>query len=188
MFWRSAEQCAFSQRLWGCCFPAVFLSFGSIIATDPWPVENLQSSWILWVGSVRTQTSDVLFASSSIKEEPRSASPLCPKPNESEEPLGTAMETRTGQSRPFGSGGQGLGPHSVSARNINLLLPDGGVKSEEPSEVVITKEMEAEEQQLMKEGERKEEEMMKKVVGRTNHNIAMAQGSLPVDNASASGP
>ncbi|XP_038155327.1 lymphoid-specific helicase isoform X2 [Cyprinodon tularosa] len=72
--------------------------------------------------------------SSSIKEEPRSASPLCPKPNESEEPLGTAMETRT----------------------------DGGVKSEEPSEVVITKEMEAEEQQLMEEGERKEEEMMKK--------------------------
>uniref|UniRef100_A0A3Q2DSS1 Uncharacterized protein n=1 Tax=Cyprinodon variegatus TaxID=28743 RepID=A0A3Q2DSS1_CYPVA len=72
------------------------------------------------------------------------------------------METRTGQSRPFGSGGQGLGPHSVSARNINLLLPDGGVKSDEPSEVVITKEMEAEEQQLMEEGERKEEEMMKK--------------------------
>uniref|UniRef100_A0A3Q2TVH5 Proliferation-associated SNF2-like protein n=1 Tax=Fundulus heteroclitus TaxID=8078 RepID=A0A3Q2TVH5_FUNHE len=71
---------------------------------------------------------------SSIKEETRSASPQCPKPDESEEPLGTAMET----------------------------AGDGSVKSENIPAVVITKEMEEEEKQLMEEGERKEKEMMKK--------------------------
>uniref|UniRef100_A0A3P9Q8F7 Proliferation-associated SNF2-like protein n=1 Tax=Poecilia reticulata TaxID=8081 RepID=A0A3P9Q8F7_POERE len=40
--------------------------------------------------------------------------------------------------------------------------PDGSVKSENIPEVVITKEMEEEENQLMEEGERKEKEMMKK--------------------------
>ncbi|XP_040906589.1 lymphoid-specific helicase [Toxotes jaculatrix] len=74
---------------------------------------------------------------SCTKEESRSASPHCPKPDESEEPLGTAMET--------------------GAAN------DVGVKSENmASEVVITKEMEEEEKQLMEEGERKEREMMEK--------------------------
>nr|XP_046257522.1 lymphoid-specific helicase isoform X2 [Scatophagus argus] len=68
-----------------------------------------------------------------MKEESRSVSPHCPKPDESEEPLGTAMETGAAE----------------------------GVKSEK-SEVVITKEMEEEEKQLMEEGERKEKEMMEK--------------------------
>ncbi|XP_014910169.1 lymphoid-specific helicase isoform X1 [Poecilia latipinna] len=74
---------------------------------------------------------------SSIKEETRSVSPHCPKPDESEEPHGTAMETAGGQA-------------------------DGSVESENIPEVVITKEMEEEENQLMEEGERKEKEMMKK--------------------------
>ncbi|XP_031160547.1 lymphoid-specific helicase isoform X1 [Sander lucioperca] len=74
---------------------------------------------------------------SSVKEETRSGSPHCPKPDESEEPLGTAMET--------------------GAEN------DVDVKSEEmTSEVVITQAMEEEEKQLMEEGERKEKEMMEK--------------------------
>ncbi|XP_030298197.1 lymphoid-specific helicase isoform X1 [Sparus aurata] len=74
---------------------------------------------------------------SSVKEETRSASPHCPKPDESEEPLGTAMETDAAK--------------------------DVCVKSEYmTSEVVITKAMEAEEKQLMEEGERKEKEMMEK--------------------------
>ncbi|XP_059179794.1 lymphoid-specific helicase isoform X2 [Centropristis striata] len=69
------------------------------------------------------------------QEETRSGSPHCPKPDESEEPLGTAMETETAQ--------------------------DVSVKCEN-SEVVITKEMEEEEKQLREEGERKEMEMMEK--------------------------
>ncbi|XP_069578564.1 lymphoid-specific helicase isoform X3 [Brachyistius frenatus] len=74
---------------------------------------------------------------SSVKEEGRSASPHCPKPDESEEPLGTAMETG-------------------AATGVS-------VKSEKvTSAVVITKEMEEEEEQLMEEGERKEKEMMEK--------------------------
>ncbi|XP_032367388.1 lymphoid-specific helicase isoform X2 [Etheostoma spectabile] len=74
---------------------------------------------------------------SSVKEESRSGSPHCPKPDESEEPLGTAMET--------------------GAAN------DVIVKSEEmPSKVVITEAMEEEEKQLMEEGEREEKEMMEK--------------------------
>ncbi|XP_037637988.1 lymphoid-specific helicase [Sebastes umbrosus] len=75
---------------------------------------------------------------SCIKEESRSGSPHCPKPDESEEPLGTAMET-------------------------GAAANDVGVKSEnETSELLITKEMEEEEKQLMEEGERKEKEMMDK--------------------------
>ncbi|XP_020482634.1 lymphoid-specific helicase [Labrus bergylta] len=74
---------------------------------------------------------------SCIKEETRSASPHCPKPDESQEPLGTAMET----------GG----------------AEDGGVKSESmTSEVVITKEMEEEEKQAMEQGEKKEKQMIEK--------------------------
>ncbi|XP_037536812.1 lymphoid-specific helicase [Nematolebias whitei] len=74
---------------------------------------------------------------SCLKEETRSASPQCPKPDESEEPLGTTMETEA--------------------------TPDGSTKSENIPGVVITKEMEEEEKQLMKEGESKEKEMMEKV-------------------------
>lgn len=33
------------------------------------------------------------FSADSLKEETRSVSPHCPKPDESEEPLGTAIET-----------------------------------------------------------------------------------------------
>ncbi|XP_044228673.1 lymphoid-specific helicase [Thunnus albacares] len=74
---------------------------------------------------------------SCVKEVTRSASPHCPKPDESEEPLGTTMETGAAE--------------------------DAGVKSENmTSEVVITKEMEDEEKQLMEEGEKKEKEMMDK--------------------------
>ncbi|XP_075932978.1 lymphoid-specific helicase isoform X3 [Anarhichas minor] len=72
-----------------------------------------------------------------VKEESRSGSPHCPKPDESEEPLGTTMET--------------------GASN------DIGVKCENAtSEVVITKEMEDEEKKLMEEGERKEKDIMEK--------------------------
>ncbi|XP_068582922.1 lymphoid-specific helicase [Cebidichthys violaceus] len=75
---------------------------------------------------------------SRAKEESRSGSPHCPKPDESEEPLGTTMET--------------------GAAN------DIGVKCDNAtSEVVITKEMEDEEKKLMEEGERKEKEIMEKV-------------------------
>ncbi|XP_041803253.1 lymphoid-specific helicase [Chelmon rostratus] len=74
---------------------------------------------------------------SCAKEESRSASPHCPKPDESEEPLGTAMETEAA--------------NDVSVKSENMK-----------SEVVITKEMEEEEKQLMEEGERKEKEMMEK--------------------------
>ncbi|XP_041865622.1 lymphoid-specific helicase [Melanotaenia boesemani] len=73
---------------------------------------------------------------SCLKEERRSASPQCPKPDESEQPLGTAMETEAAD--------------------------DTSVKSENMSQVVITKEMEEEEKLLMEEGERKEKEMMEK--------------------------
>lgn len=74
---------------------------------------------------------------SCLKEETRSVSPHCPKPDESEEPLGTAIETGA--------------------------AADESVRSESmTAEVVITKEMEEEEKKLMEQGERKEEEMMKK--------------------------
>ncbi|XP_075337941.1 lymphoid-specific helicase isoform X2 [Odontesthes bonariensis] len=76
---------------------------------------------------------------SCTKEETRSTSPQCPKPDESEQPLGTTMETEAAS--------------------------DASVKSEDVSKVVITKEMEEEEKQLMEEGERKEKEMMEKARG-----------------------
>ncbi|KAM9365841.1 LOW QUALITY PROTEIN: lymphoid-specific helicase [Pholidichthys leucotaenia] len=69
---------------------------------------------------------------SCVKEETRSVSPQCPKPDESEEPLGTTMETSDVCEQPG------------------------------TSEVIITKEMEDEEKQLMEEGEKKEKEMMEK--------------------------
>ncbi|CAI5682061.1 unnamed protein product [Oreochromis niloticus] len=74
---------------------------------------------------------------SCLKEETRSVSPHCPKPDESEEPLGTAIETGATEDESMKS--EGITP-----------------------EVVITKEMEEEEKKLMEQGERKEKEMMKK--------------------------
>ncbi|XP_049592046.1 lymphoid-specific helicase isoform X2 [Syngnathus scovelli] len=74
---------------------------------------------------------------SCIKQEPGSVSPQCPKPDESEEPLGTAMET-----------GAAIDT-SVKSENI-------------PSELIVTKEMEEEEKLLREEGEKKENEMMNK--------------------------
>ncbi|XP_076142451.1 lymphoid-specific helicase isoform X2 [Alosa pseudoharengus] len=67
-----------------------------------------------------------------VKQEARSVSPQCPKPNESEEPEGTAMEE---------------------------TVPEAPVKVE-GAEVVITKEMEEEEKLAMEEGQRKEKAMM----------------------------
>ncbi|XP_053291808.1 lymphoid-specific helicase isoform X2 [Pleuronectes platessa] len=72
-----------------------------------------------------------------VKEGSRSASPHCPKPDESKEPLGTTMETGVSS--------------DVGSKSVNMT-----------PEVVITKEMEEEEKQLMKDGERKEEEMLEK--------------------------
>ncbi|KAK9541065.1 hypothetical protein VZT92_001141 [Zoarces viviparus] len=76
----------------------------------------------------------MLATMSRVKEESRSGSPHCPKPDESEEPLGTTMETGASND---------IGENSTS-------------------EVVITKEMEDEEKKLMEEGERKEKEIMEK--------------------------
>ncbi|XP_057704668.1 lymphoid-specific helicase isoform X2 [Corythoichthys intestinalis] len=73
---------------------------------------------------------------SCIKQEPRSVSPHCPKPDESEEPLGTAMET--------------------AAEDVNIDTEDNS------SEVIVTKEMEEEERHLMAEGEIKDKEIMDK--------------------------
>ncbi|KAM8852391.1 lymphoid-specific helicase [Synchiropus picturatus] len=72
---------------------------------------------------------------SCVKEENRSVSPLCPKPDEPEAPLGTATETGPGDD------------FSVKSENMT-------------SEVVITKEMEEEERHLMEQGEKKEKQMM----------------------------
>ncbi|XP_070696903.1 lymphoid-specific helicase isoform X2 [Pempheris klunzingeri] len=74
---------------------------------------------------------------SSVKEEARSVSPHCPKPDEPEGPLGTTVETGAAD-------GVGKKPENMT------------------SAVVITKEMEEEEKQLMEEGERKEKEMREK--------------------------
>ncbi|CAG6018115.1 lymphoid-specific helicase [Menidia menidia] len=73
---------------------------------------------------------------SCVKEETRSSSPQCPKPDESEQPLGTSMETEEAN--------------------------DVSVECEKTSQAVITKEMEEEEKELMEEGERKEKEMIEK--------------------------
>uniref|UniRef100_A0A3B3SHY7 Helicase, lymphoid specific n=1 Tax=Paramormyrops kingsleyae TaxID=1676925 RepID=A0A3B3SHY7_9TELE len=72
----------------------------------------------------------------SIKDETRSVSPHCPKPNEPEQPQGTAVEGAAGSETP----------------NIK----------DETEENVVTKEMEEEEKHLMEEGERMEKEMMDK--------------------------
>ncbi|AWP13756.1 putative lymphoid-specific helicase [Scophthalmus maximus] len=74
---------------------------------------------------------------SCVKETIRSVSPHCPKADESEEPLGTTLES--GASNAIG----------VKSENV---MP----------EVVITKEMEEEERQLMKESEKKEKELLEK--------------------------
>ncbi|XP_061820307.1 lymphoid-specific helicase [Nerophis lumbriciformis] len=72
---------------------------------------------------------------SCAKEESRSVSPQCPKPDESEEPMGTSIKTEATE--------------DVSVKSDNML-----------SGVIITKEMEEEEQNLMAEGEKKEKELM----------------------------
>ncbi|XP_072534072.1 lymphoid-specific helicase isoform X2 [Salminus brasiliensis] len=74
--------------------------------------------------------------SGTVKGETRSVSPHCPKPNESEEPEGAAME-------------------------VTAAAAAAAVKCQD-EEMLITKEMEEEEQNLMEEGERKEREMMEK--------------------------
>lgn len=114
----------------------------------------------------------------SIKEETRSASPQCPKPDESEEPHGTAMETAGGQAgkslccflfffykyEVWWIQQVDLTLKKFTTRGCSVFPSlDGSVKSENIPELVITKEMEEEENQLMEEGERKEKEMMKKV-------------------------
>ncbi|CAL8255664.1 unnamed protein product [Lota lota] len=74
----------------------------------------------------------------STKEGTRSVSPQCPKPDESEGPLGTAMETQPPQ-------------------------PVDGAKSEnEASGVMITKEMEEEEKKLTEKSEEMDKEMIEK--------------------------
>ncbi|XP_061692454.1 lymphoid-specific helicase isoform X2 [Syngnathoides biaculeatus] len=72
-----------------------------------------------------------------MRQEFRSVSPQCPTPDESEVPLGTAMETGATQ-------GNGIKTENMS------------------SEVIVTKEMEEEEQLLRVEGEKKEKEMIVK--------------------------
>ncbi|XP_061083992.1 lymphoid-specific helicase isoform X1 [Conger conger] len=85
----------------------------------------------------------------SVKE-PRSTSPQCPKPNESEEPQGTAVENT-------------IFRNDTANMNVKDEVEELAVSTkEETLEVVITKAMEEEERQLMEEGERKERELMKK--------------------------
>ncbi|KAL0964383.1 hypothetical protein UPYG_G00323070 [Umbra pygmaea] len=78
---------------------------------------------------------------SCVEEETRSVSPNCPKPNEPGQPQGTAMEDFL--------------PGNLPAAGVNVA--DVTV-----SEVIITKEMEEEEQRLMEKNAKKEEEEMKK--------------------------
>lgn len=52
----------------------------------------------------------------SVKEETRSASPHCPKPDESEEPLGTAMETEAAEGQ-----SQRIPLHSPQGSRRSLL-------------------------------------------------------------------
>ncbi|XP_064173864.1 lymphoid-specific helicase isoform X1 [Anguilla rostrata] len=85
-----------------------------------------------------------------VKEEPRSISPQCPKPNESEEPQGTTVEKTISRNDSANM--------NVKDEVEELVI----TKKEEKMEVVITKEMEEEERQLMEEGERKDKEMMEK--------------------------
>ncbi|KAJ8359630.1 hypothetical protein SKAU_G00161550 [Synaphobranchus kaupii] len=87
----------------------------------------------------------------SITEEPRSVSPQCPKPNESEEPQGTTVEKT-------------ISRNDTANMNVRGEVEELAItkKEEQMEEVVITKEMEEEERQLLEEGERKEREMMEK--------------------------
>uniref|UniRef100_A0A671TCE5 Proliferation-associated SNF2-like protein n=1 Tax=Sinocyclocheilus anshuiensis TaxID=1608454 RepID=A0A671TCE5_9TELE len=98
---------------------------------------------------------------SIVKEETRSVSPHCPKPNESEEPEGTAVEESTdGRSTLFAvHGGRPAcaSPCSLQSNFSNLLH---FTEKSQHGEIVITKEMEEEEKHLVEEGEKKEREMM----------------------------
>ncbi|KAG7462534.1 hypothetical protein MATL_G00185830 [Megalops atlanticus] len=85
-----------------------------------------------------------------IKEETRSVSPQCPKPNESEEPQGTAMEDSMSRNDP------------VCVKAEDEMEEATSTMRDDKTEVIITKEMEEEEKHLMEEGERKEKEMMAK--------------------------
>uniref|UniRef100_A0A672N424 Proliferation-associated SNF2-like protein n=1 Tax=Sinocyclocheilus grahami TaxID=75366 RepID=A0A672N424_SINGR len=98
---------------------------------------------------------------SIVKEETRSVSPHCPKPNESEEPEGTAVEESTdGRSTLFAvHGGRPAcaSPCGLQSNFSNLLH---FTEKSQHGEIVITKEMEEEEKHLVEEGEKKEREMM----------------------------
>ncbi|XP_007240420.3 lymphoid-specific helicase [Astyanax mexicanus] len=83
------------------------------------------------------------MSGSTVKEESRSVSPHCPKPNESEEPEGAAMEVSAA-----------LAAATAATAAVTVKTQD--------EEVLITKEMEEEEKNLMEEGEKKEREMMDK--------------------------
>uniref|UniRef100_A0A9J7YT46 Proliferation-associated SNF2-like protein n=1 Tax=Cyprinus carpio carpio TaxID=630221 RepID=A0A9J7YT46_CYPCA len=97
---------------------------------------------------------------SIVKEETRSASPHCPKPNESKEPEGTAVEENTnGRSTLFtvhGGRPACASPCSLQSDFSNLHFTEKSMHGE----IVITKEMEEEEKHLVEEGEKKEREMM----------------------------
>uniref|UniRef100_A0A9J8C3J8 Proliferation-associated SNF2-like protein n=1 Tax=Cyprinus carpio carpio TaxID=630221 RepID=A0A9J8C3J8_CYPCA len=98
-----------------------------------------------------------------VKEETRSVSPHCPKPNESEEPEGTAMEENTtGRAEVFtvtlhDGRPACASPCSLQFNFSNLLHI---TEKSQHGEIVITKEMEEEEKHLEEEGEKKEREMM----------------------------
>ncbi|KAJ8014194.1 hypothetical protein DPEC_G00037720 [Dallia pectoralis] len=91
---------------------------------------------------------------SCVEPDPRSVSPLCPKPNESGEPLGTAMED---------SQAGDLAAAGMKAEDVTLV-----------SEVIITKEMEEEEKKLVEKSEKQEEEEIKRAqaaFGKESHDI-----------------
>ncbi|KAJ8248522.1 hypothetical protein GJAV_G00242920 [Gymnothorax javanicus] len=85
----------------------------------------------------------------SVKEQPRSVSPQCPKPNESEAPQGTAVANMISRN----------GTADMTGEDEKEGLE---VAKKEETEVVITKEMEEEERKHMEAEERKEREMMEK--------------------------
>uniref|UniRef100_A0A673HLE5 Proliferation-associated SNF2-like protein n=1 Tax=Sinocyclocheilus rhinocerous TaxID=307959 RepID=A0A673HLE5_9TELE len=98
---------------------------------------------------------------SIVKEETRSVSPHCPKPNESEEPEGTAVEESTsGRSTLFAVHGGRPACASPCSLQSNFSNPLHFTEKSQHGEIVITKEMEEEEEHLVEEGEKKEREMM----------------------------
>lgn len=111
---------------------------------------------------------DFMFTCCSIvKEETRSVSPHCPKPNESEEPEGTAMEETTiGMSKVFTvhDGRPACASPCSFQFNVSNLLHTNVTEKSQHGEIVITKEMEEEEKHLVEEGEKKEREMMEEVL------------------------